>query len=102
MAKNSYSRYSIFKLNNEIIPVPGISISKRETDQYFVYDINRTRLDRISAEAYGDDTYGWIIMLANPEYYFEFDIPYGAVIRVPYPLQEVLPEYQQKAIKFIS
>jgi len=102
MATNSYSRYKIFTVNNQILSIPSIKISNRDTDKYIQYDINSSRLDRVSASAYGDDTYGWLILLANPEYYFEFDIPYGTVLRVPFPLDDVLFEFQQKAIKFIS
>jgi hypothetical protein len=33
-----------------------------------------------------------LILWANPEYFLEFDIPDNAVIRVPYPLNDVLAE----------
>ena len=68
------------------------------TDRFIRYNSNLTRLDRISAEIYGDDTYGWLILLSNPGYFIEFDIPTNTVIRIPYPLEEVLMEFQDKII----
>lgn len=99
---NSYSRYKIFTLNGIIISVPSIPIPSREEDRFVEYDINKTRLDRISAESYGDDSYWWVILMANPQYYFEFDIPTGTVIRVPFPLDQVLFDFQREALKFIK
>jgi hypothetical protein len=78
--------------------LPKVKISGRDTDKFVVYDSARTRLDRISAEIYDDDTYGWLILLANPEFFIEFDIPSGTVVRIPFPLQDVLTEYQTKVI----
>jgi hypothetical protein len=56
------------------------------------------RLDTIAAEIYGDDLYNWLVLLANPEYPLEFDIPNNTVIRVPFPLNDAVNEYEQKVI----
>jgi hypothetical protein len=79
---------------------PKIVISNRDTDKYVTYDSKRTRLDRIANDVYNDSTYNWLILLGNPEYFLEFDIPTGTVIRVPFPLKDALQEYQQKIITF--
>jgi hypothetical protein len=78
--------------------MPGITISNRETDKYIMYNWNKMRFDTIAAELYGDDLYSWIIMLGNPGYFMEFDIPINTIIRVPFPLNDVLVEYEQKVI----
>lgn len=78
--------------------MPRITISKRTTDKFVPYDSNKTRLDRISGSVYSDDTYNWLILLANPAYFMEFDIPSGTIIRVPFPLQDVLTEFNQKLL----
>ena len=78
--------------------MPLVTISKRSTDKFITYDSNIMRLDRIAYSVYGDDTYNWLIMLANPGYFIEFDIQTGTVIRVPFPLQDVLNEYEQKVL----
>jgi hypothetical protein len=79
--------------------MPPIKIKERTTDYFRVYNSNKTRLDRISAEVYEDDGYGWLILLANPDYAMEFDIPINTVLRIPFPLREVLTEVESKIIK---
>lgn len=99
---NSFSRYRVFTVNGKIISIPSIAIPSNEQDKFIEYDINKTRLDRISANSYGDDSYWWVILMANPEYYFEFDIPSGTVIRIPFPLDQVLYNFQKESIKNIN
>lgn len=77
---------------------PRVTIKKRETDKYVLYNYSKTRLDRIAFQNYEDDTFWWIILLANPEYYLEFDIPNNTVLRVPYPILDVLGEVETKII----
>ena len=78
--------------------VPGVTISIRESDKYIIYNSAKMRFDTIAAEIYGDDLYSWIIALGNPEYPLEFDIPNNTVIRVPFPLNDVISEYEQKVV----
>ena len=92
------SRYAKLKINGELRSFPKVKISNRSTDIYITYDSNRTRLDRLAADAYGDDTLYWMILLANPQYYMEFDIPSGAVIRIPNPIADVLTEFNSKTL----
>lgn len=79
---------------------PAIKIKERiETDVFRVYNSDKTRLDRISHEVYGESGWGFLILLANPEYAIEFDIPKGTVLRVPLPLREVITEYESKMLR---
>jgi hypothetical protein len=81
---------------NELYNMPPISIDNRDTDKKVIYNKNFTRIDRISGDIYEDETLGRLIMWANPEYDYEYDIPDGAVIRVPFPLNAVLQEINTK------
>lgn len=94
-------RYKLLrKPNGQGVEImPQIKIKNRNTDAFRVYNSDKTRLDRISAEVYEDDTYGWLILMANPEYFVEFDIPKESVIRVPLPLREVLTEVESKLLR---
>jgi hypothetical protein len=93
-------RYKYLKNSDgSMSSMPKIVLKNKTTDIFRVYNFDRTRLDRISAEVYGEDEYGWLILLANPEYAIEFDIPQGAVLRVPYPLRDTLSEFESKIIK---
>jgi len=78
--------------------MPKIKIANRPTDVFLTYNSSKTRLDRIAADIYQDDTLYWLIMLANPQYYSEFDIPYNSIIRVPMPLNDVMAEFQTKIV----
>lgn len=78
--------------------MPGVVISNRDTDKFIIYNSDKMRLDTIAADVYGDDMYSWLILLSNPEYPLEFDIPNNTIIRVPYPLNDVLVEYEQKVV----
>lgn len=94
----AFSRYSKLIVNGKMNSFPEIKINKRSTDIYVTYNPNVTRLDRIAGEVYGDETLFWIILLANPNYYMEFDIPAGSVIRVPNPIADVITEFNSKVI----
>jgi hypothetical protein len=43
-----------------------------------------------------------VILWANPEYFIEFDIPPGTVIRIPYPINDVLSEITQQLVNYSS
>jgi hypothetical protein len=94
----AFSRYSNLIFNGEVKSFPKITIRNRSTDIYVTYNPNKMRLDRLAAEAYGDDTLYWLILLANPGFYMEFDIPSGAIIRVPNPIGDVIAEYNAKIL----
>lgn len=80
------------KNNRNLLDMPPIRISNRSTDKFVTYDRAKNRLDYIAGQIYNDETFWRLIMWANPEYFLEFDIPSGTVIRVPYPLNDVISE----------
>ena len=85
------SRYKdIFNLTKSTNPVPNITIKDRESDIYLEYQ-DWDNLTLISNRIYESPEYWWIILKANG-YQIEFDIESGEVLRVPYPLSEVLDE----------
>jgi hypothetical protein len=82
--------------------MPPISIKKRNTDKFILYDRGKARLDYIAGQVYNDETLWRVIMWANPEYFVEFDIPPGTSIRVPYPINDVLSEITQQLVNYSS
>lgn len=52
------------------------------------------RIDTLAQKYYSDQTEGWIIMCANREYSNEFEIPFGTLVRVPFPLSRVFTAWQ--------
>ena len=76
--------------------MPPISIKSRSTDKFISYDRSKNRLDYIAGQVYSDETLSRIIMWANPEYFIEFDIPSGTILRIPFPLTDVISEIIQQ------
>ena len=96
----SYNRYTNFTSNGAIELVPFVEIKKMPTDYYVLHDVN-TRLDILSYDYYGDPNYGWLIMQANPEYgSLEFKIPHNALLRIPFPLELAITNYNECIRKY--
>ena len=78
-----------------------VKLTKKPSDLRISWKETK-RLDKVSNNVYGSPFYGWLILLANPEYGgLEFDIPEGASLRVPFPLMESLQDYQTKVDNYI-
>ena len=92
-----YDRYSKFRVNGNIRSIPFIEIPIDNTDVFINYDRSKDRMDSLSYKYYGDPDYGWLILLANPHVGgYEFLIPNGAELRIPYPLVTALNRYEKK------
>lgn len=97
----NFDRYAMFKANGKVGMVPFVSIRTKNTDKKIVFNKTSMRLDKVSYENYGSPDYAWLIMQANPEYgSIENFIPDGAVLRVPFPLEETLNIYVNDITKY--
>ena len=101
MAKRYFDRYGDFKRGDRMTFIPFIKLTKKNTDLSISWKKTK-RLDVISSQKYGSPFYGWLIMLANPQYgSMEFDIPEGSILRIPFPLMDSLQDYQEKVEQFL-
>lgn len=99
----AYNRYSSFNINGRNSNVPFIKITKKNSDKEEVYKLGFTRLDLLSEKYYKNPNYGWLILLANPEFEgLEFKIKDNETIIIPYPLEITLKEYKEKIDKYIK
>jgi hypothetical protein len=90
-----YNRYSNFLVNDEQTVVPFLTLQPKGSDKKYIYRVGQSRLDKISQQYYNSPFFGWLILQANPQYTgFEFNIPDGAVLTIPYPLVTSLQEYK--------
>lgn len=90
-----YNRYKKFSANGEMKLVPFAKIPATNSDRYIRYRRGLTRLDRVSYEHYGDPNYGWLILQANPSVgALEFAITDGTLLRIPYPLEVAISNYE--------
>ena len=91
----NYSRYSKFSTNGRMKLVPFVEIPIKSTDRYEYYHHNFTRLDILSQTHYEDPNFGWLILQANPDVGgLEFNIQDGTLLRIPYPLDLSLSDYE--------
>jgi hypothetical protein len=94
MAIRFYGRYDQFLIEGQQTTVPYITLPQKVSDKVYIYRIGISRLDKISQEYYGSPTFGWLIMMANPQYgALEINIPDQTILNVPYPLQASLLDY---------
>jgi hypothetical protein len=90
-----YNRYQNFFVNGQQTVVPYVTLPTRPSDQKYIYRTNRSRLDKISFEKYGSPYFGWLILMANPEFGgMETNIPDGTILAIPYPLLGALLDYK--------
>lgn len=91
-----FDRYSMYRSGDDIGLVPFGEVPKKNTDRFETYKRGVTRLDLVSYEYYGTSEYAWFILQANPQYgSLEFNIPDGAELRIPYPLDVSLESYRK-------
>ena len=92
-----YNRYNQFLINGEQIVVPYIALTPKNSDKIYIYKVGISRLDKVSQQHYNSPFFGWLILQANPEFTgFEFNIPDGAVLTIPYPLLTSLQDYKNE------
>ena len=97
MPKQDYNRYSILQNDDGTTdPMPFVSIPERPSDKYEYWNTGFSRMDKLANKYYGNPFYDFLIMYANPKHISEFDIPDGALIRIPFPLGQVKSEYEAK------
>jgi hypothetical protein len=98
----NYNRYSNFISNGQMAIVPFIKLEVKSTDKSRIWNKQIDRMDKIS-QAYYDHPFGGIfIMMANPQYGDEFDIPDGTLIRIPFPYKDTKQQYQDGVQRYIN
>lgn len=96
MSTNYFDRYQFFVDDGKFRIVPGIEIPIKGTDKYVQYRKGKDRLDKLSQEYYDTPTFGWLIMMSNPQIGgMEFEIPDNFLLRIPFPLISSLQDYKR-------
>jgi hypothetical protein len=90
-----FNRYINFLINGEQTVVPFVKLQSKSSDRKYFYKLGVSRLDKISQEFYGTPFFGWLILLANPEYGgLEWNIPDNGLLTIPYPLVASVQDYE--------
>ena len=102
MANQYYNRYQDFLINGQQTVVPYLVLPPKSSDKRFIYKVGQSRLDKISQQYYGSPLFGWLIQQSNPQYSgFEFVIPDGAVLTIPFPLITSLQDYKNSLDNYL-
>ena len=97
MALTYYNRYRRLNTDDQIVSPPFVKLDEKQTDDIVIYDVAKTRLDKLSQQYYGTPYFGWLILMANPEYNgLEWNILDGQIVRIPFPLEDTIKEYETK------
>jgi hypothetical protein len=97
MARQTYNRYTDFIINGEQTVVPYINLPSKTTDKRYIYKVGQSRMDKVSQQYYGTPVFGWLILLANPNYGGqEWNIPDGSILTIPFPLVASLQDYKNE------
>lgn len=97
MALNYFNRYKRLNSDEKRISPPFIKLTEKQTDKFATYTVNKSRLDKLSQQYYGVPYYGWLILMGNPELgASEWEYLDNTTLRIPYPLQDTLREYETK------
>jgi hypothetical protein len=90
-----FNRYVNFLINGTQTTVPFVKLPVKSSDKKYFYKVGVSRLDKISQEVYGSPFFGWVIMIANPQFGgLEWNIPDGALLNVPFPLVASIQDYE--------
>lgn len=101
MPQIDYNRYSILKNGDgSTDSMPFVKLPANASDKYEYWNSDFSRLDKISQRYYGSPFYDFLILYANPDYVSEFDIPDGALIRIPFPLVKVKADYEAALVSY--
>ena len=97
-----YDRYQLVKNNDGTIDqLPYVELPSSSGDKYVEWTLGKSRMDKLSQSYYGTPYYDWVILYANAEYISEFDIPDGTTIRIPFPIDNVISQYEER-IKYLQ
>lgn len=97
MPRQNYNRYSILENDDGTTdPMPFVHIPERQSDKYEYWNSGFSRLDKLAQKYYGNPFFDFFILYANPEFVSEFDIPDGTLIRIPFPINRVKSDYENK------
>ena len=90
-----YKRYELLKnTNGTTDAMPFIYLPQNPSDKFEYWNTTFSRLDKISQKYYGNPFYDFLILYGNNIYLNEFDIPDGALIRIPFPLNKAKADYE--------
>ena len=94
MPYQDYRRYEILKNDNGTTDaMPFVNLATNSSDKFEYWNTEFSRLDKLAQKYYWNPFYDFLILYGNKIYLNEFDIPDGALIRIPFPFQKAKADY---------
>lgn len=91
-----YDRYELLKGDGgKLEPLPYVKLPQNPSDKYIFWKRGVSRLDKIAYKYYGSSFYDFLILYSNSDYLSQWDIPNGALIRIPFPLKKAKNDYEK-------
>jgi hypothetical protein len=99
-----FDRYASVRINGDLEQLPFIEIPEHPNDKYieFIEGSKKTRFDVLAEKYYANATLGFFILMANPEYLSEHDIPDGKIIRIPFPKDRIIQLYNDNIKRILE
>ena len=95
MSEQYYNRYGTFLIDGIQTTVPYVSLNSKSSDKVYIYKKGFSRLDKISQTYYDTPYFGWLILMANPQFGgLEWNIEDGSILIVPFTLLSSLQDYK--------
>jgi hypothetical protein len=98
--EKEYNRYEILNNTTTIQIMPMVKLPVNSTDKFEYWNSEIHRFDKLAYKYYGNPFYDFLLIYANTEYISEFDIPNGALVRIPFPLSKAKSDYQDLLTKY--
>lgn len=91
--------YEILRTADGVGILPFITIPKLPGDRVIRFERHIHRLDKLAMYYYGNPFYDKLILFANPSYTMDAEIPDGALLRIPGPLNAVLKIFEDEMLR---
>lgn len=94
---NYYNRYDALALQSDLDFFPSVQLTEKDTDKFEIYELGKSRFDKLSQKYYGSPYWGFLINLANPALAgLEFLLDDQTAVRIPLPLDATVKELKDK------
>lgn len=101
MPYTDYKRYELLKKDDSTYEnMPFVNLPQNPSDKFEYWNTDYSRMDKLSLKYYGNPFYDFLILYGNKIYLNEFDIPDGALIRIPFPFDKVKADYEAALTAF--
>lgn len=100
----AFDFYKAVRTRDGVGHMPFFPLPNYPTDKFERYRLGtvESRLDNIADRYYGDQRLTPLILIGNPQYKSEAEIPDGATIRIPFPSGQAVQDFERLVNEFLG